>query len=360
MCPIESERTLISHKTTAMKDESRLHQVDGFRGIAALAVMAYHIQNLFGLTLGFERAYLFVDMFFMLSGFVLARAWTPIFGRDFATIDLLKARVRRLWPTIAAGALFGAAVHAFLQDTPNIPLFLLLALLLVPAFWQSESLFPLNGPLWSIFWELFANVAHMLWLRRLSERGLVALCFVMGLCLIVVTTTRGSGASGPDGHLWFLGLVRVGWSYSIGMLLAHLHRRSNWKSILRWWQALALPVLAVLIVPLIALPTAVGDELLVVGAFPLMFWLIITAHPPAKARKSLTSLGALSYPLYAIHLPLLSLFASFHQFQATSAAMATLLSLLIANSSGRLRLGLGKGRDREPKVLLPNRRASLT
>jgi peptidoglycan/LPS O-acetylase OafA/YrhL len=58
----------------------RLPHLDGLRGIAAICVVLYHVHNLFGLALGFERAYLFVDVFFMLSGFVLTRTW----GGDFA------------------------------------------------------------------------------------------------------------------------------------------------------------------------------------------------------------------------------------------------------------------------------------
>ncbi len=318
----------------------RLAQLDGLRGIAAIAVMVYHIHNIFGLTLGFERAYLFVDVFFMLSGFVLQLAWSSTSRRDFDAAAVLKARVRRLWPTIAAAAILGAIIHAVLGDVAHPTTFLLLALLIVPAIWNDGAIFPLNGPQWSLFWEGVANLVHVLWLRRLTERELVLVSLVMGLSVITAIELWGAAMFGPTSNGWWLALARVGWSYTAGMLIGRRYQGTAWRPVLAWWQALALPMLVVLALPFVPLPTKTGDELLIIVVFPLLFWLLATARPPRRAREALARLGALSFPLYAVHLPLLDLFAGFGAPRIAAAALATTASLLFAmglSGAGRRR-----------------------
>jgi len=58
----------------------RLLLLDGMRGIAALAVIAFHMSSSRGAL--FAEAWLAVDFFFLLSGFVVARAY----GSRFATL----------------------------------------------------------------------------------------------------------------------------------------------------------------------------------------------------------------------------------------------------------------------------------
>lgn len=324
-----SERDVMPVGGAAAARSGRLVQLDGLRGIAAIALMLYHVHNLFGLTLGFERAYLFVDLFFMLSGFVLSLAWTPAFEAGVDARSLLTARLRRLWPTVAAAAVLGASVAWMIGDTAYLPLKLVLALLLLPAIWQNNGLFPLNGPEWSILWELVANAAHVLVLRRLGGRGLVAVGLVMGLMTLAAISATGADASGPDGSSWWLALPRVGWAYVMGMVIARLHGTGRWRASTAWWPALALPAAIVLALPLLPGPVAAGDAGFVV-LLPLLFWPIATARPPVGAARWLTRLGRLSFPLYAIHLPLLTLLAASDWPRPAAAALGAAASLLLA------------------------------
>src|SRR5277367_5726076 len=61
----------------------RISSLDGLRGIAAMTVVAFHF-NVFFLPQArlpfLNRAYLSVDLFFLLSGFVMAH----VYGRDLA------------------------------------------------------------------------------------------------------------------------------------------------------------------------------------------------------------------------------------------------------------------------------------
>ena len=315
--------------------DRRLAQLDGLRGVAAIAVMLCHVDGLFGLTLGFDRAYLLVDLFFLLSGFVLGLAWVPAAGPRNDTRALLIARVRRLWPTIAAAAILGAGVHALLGYTDHLASLLLLALLVVPAVWQDGILFPLNGPQWSIFWELVANVAHLHWLRRGGVRRLVAIGTVMGVGTVAAIAIHGAATMGPEGSGWVQATARVGWSYSVGMLMARAYRTTAWRPLLRWWQAIVLPVAAVLVLPLLPMSIAAGDMVTIIVVFPAMFWLTVTASAPSgTATAWLTRLGRLSFPLYAVHMPLLTLGTRLPLPAGVAAAIAVSAALSMAAGSG--------------------------
>jgi len=73
---------------------------------------------------------------------------------------------------------------------------------------------------------------------------------------------------------------------------------------------LALPALCVIVSPILPLGRAIGDMLVTIVVFPALFWIAALAPVPPGAQVWLKRLGALSFPLYAIHLPLLEAIAS--------------------------------------------------
>lgn len=324
----------------------RLMHLDGLRGIAAIGVILYHTHNVFGLKLGFGRGYLFVDLFFMLSGFVLSLAWTSDFARGTSAQTLVRGRIRRLWPTMAAASLLAALIHYFLGDVQHVGALLLLALLFVPFIGQSGPLYPLNGPQWSIVWELFANIMHILWLSRISLRGLWMIALIMGVGLCVATVITGTNSFGPDGDTGTLAITRVGWSYTIGIIFAQLYHRAALRRMIPWWLSLMLITIAVVILPLIPLPLAVGDIVMVIVVFPGLFWLTVTTQQPIRMVGALAKLGALSFPLYATHSAILVCFASLALPRALAAPLAIgtalLFSAIFIRASARLKRGLGR------------------
>jgi len=100
---------------------TRLARLDGLRGVAAAGVLVYHSANWSGLAttpawgLGwvFRSGWTFVDLFFVLSGYVFAHVYGAqgqLRGPG-ATTAFWVARVARLWPlhlvTLALFAIFG-------------------------------------------------------------------------------------------------------------------------------------------------------------------------------------------------------------------------------------------------------------
>jgi peptidoglycan/LPS O-acetylase OafA/YrhL len=82
----------------------RFIALDAWRGIAALMVALYRLDAQGWLyDVPFVRnAYLFVDFFFVLSGFVIAHAYSSRLGTGLSTLKFLVRRFGRVWPLHAA------------------------------------------------------------------------------------------------------------------------------------------------------------------------------------------------------------------------------------------------------------------
>jgi peptidoglycan/LPS O-acetylase OafA/YrhL len=239
----------------------------------------------------------------------------------------LKARIRRLWPIMAIASLLGAAIHLLLHDVQHVWLLLTLALFFVPAIYEGGTIYPLNG---SILWELVANLVHVRWLRRLPSSNLLAFALATGLSTCGTIILNGANTSGPNGDLWWLAAARVGWSYTIGMRFASCHQNAPSQSLLSWWHALMLFMIAIIVLPYLPLSASSGDILFTIVLSPVLFWLLLTSRTPVASGRRLSQLGALSFPLYAVHLPVLTLFGTFALSRGAAAALGVSASMSLA------------------------------
>lgn len=280
----------------------RLPLLDGLRGVAAIAVMLYHVEGWFDIPGPFGRAYLFVDFFFLLSGFVLGVAAEP---RITNWRTFMNARVKRLWPVIAIGVALGAG--AMLGQVPLIPLMMnaAIAMAMVPAFWQAGVLYPLNAPQWSLLLELLANLVHAILLVRLSERTLWILTAIFGVLLAVAIAQHGANTAGVAREGWLYGLPRLGFAYVLGVALARRFRAGGLPRFQEkyWLPALMLPLIAICALDVFAAPDAGGDMLASLVLFPILFLFAAGTGLPKALEPLCSVLGRISYPLYATHIP---------------------------------------------------------
>lgn len=334
----------------------RLLVLDGMRGLAAMLVVLFHTAAAFDAPSMFERGYLAVDFFFLLSGFVLARVFDArMAAGGLRTGAFLGARLRRLWPVAAMGSGLAALVllwkGAPLGETIGL---LATTLLLLPRFDARTPVFSLNGPLWSLLFELAANGAHAAVLRRVGERGLVVLTSLAALALVAVTLHVGSVDVGhAEGTFWF-GFIRVGFAYTCGVLIARKLTGIG-ESGRSWLLPLLLLPLSIVAAWFLPLPRAWSDLIMVLAVFPLLLVLGAKASAPRRAGPALSLLGAISFPLYAIHAPLLGALqgpggtmphVALGTFQAGFLAWALLVAVLISRLP--FANGVAKARNRGP------------
>lgn len=305
--------------------------LDGLRGIAAITVVAHHLQNEVGDHAGVFRAgYLSVDFFFALSGFVIAAAYEGKFAGGMKLGAFMNVRLQRLYPMIFLGSLVGLACAAIIGTDASLGLALISQILLIPCLAGGGVLFLINTVYWSLLFELAANVAHVLlfrWANWLVLTGGVALS---AAAAVAVAWKFGHLGGGWGVDNWWCGIVRVAFSYGAGVLIYRLHAAGRLPRF-----TAPFPVLAALFVACIALVSVGhvwwGDVIAVIIAFPLLLIAGVNARTERSAGPA-AALGAVSYPLYATHGPLVLVWGAYlpHGFLSATAMLLAMVAIAFA------------------------------
>jgi peptidoglycan/LPS O-acetylase OafA/YrhL len=219
--------------------------LDSWRGVAALLVALFHLNVYSAIySLDFIRnGYLFVDFFFVLSGFVI----THSYANRLVTLEELGAfafrRFGRLWPLHAVVLLafvivesakaVSAARGASFYNPPFTGANSFHAIPLNLAFAQSfgfEQQLTWNPPSWSIcaeFWTylIFAAALFtaMTWLSRIrfAAGGLMAAMLIGSASILFLFAQHGIDAT------YDLGLVRCLYGFLVGHLTYRLWQAAS-------------------------------------------------------------------------------------------------------------------------------------
>lgn len=259
----------------------RFHTLDAMRGTAALSVAFFHVDRLN------PCGYLAVDLFFMLSGFVLVHAY----GREGLNVgSFMLTRAIRLYPLFAVGVLVGLARMGGNPFT----------LLMVPD-WTSSRLFPSNVALWSVFYEMIASFAFAL----LYRFGWKAWAIPFAISAAVWLSFLATHSHGGQGWTWAEvphGLVRMTFAFTSGIALYWIYRQISWRANTNWAWLLCIAPAALSFAPEgpLVLPVLVGF------AFPALILSGALIEPSHWGLAKFS--GDISYPLYAIHQPIVLAF----------------------------------------------------
>jgi peptidoglycan/LPS O-acetylase OafA/YrhL len=306
--------------------------LDGLRGSAAFLIVIFHLFNYsfgFDPPLGLVRhAYLAVDFFFGLSGFVVAYAYDDRWTR-MSIPQFFRIRLIRLHPLVLLGATLGLLGYLFdpfgkaINHTPA-PMLLLAyvtSLLLLPSppvGGRPHETQALNGPAWSLMQEYLGNIAYALILRRLRTITLGIIFGLSGLLLIWVANSKGlldGGWGYPE--IWMAPL-RLTVSFVMGLWLYRIQDRIRRPKI----GLLVLSIVLVVVFQMPKFPNVAGlslnglyDAACVLLLFPLI--ILCGAHSDAGAgmMRLCKFSGKLSYPLYITHIPFVYVLANFAHTQ---------------------------------------------
>ena len=277
------------------------------RGIAAVLVVYGHYTAVFGrdvagLDFFVPHTHLGVDLFFMLSGFVLAYVYRDAFAGGVTAGrwgPFLLRRLARIYPLHLATLLVVLALAKFAVE-PGTGWVLVANLGLIHA-WGATDQFLFNSPSWSISCEFAAYLAFpflMVGLR--TAAGRLALLGLAGSGYAVLWGLGGGSldldAIGRTHALW-----RVVAAFPLGMLLAWAHGRGLGPR--GGWQMVAVA----------AMVAVLGLGLAEIWLMPALALLIYgTARddgPLARGLKSkvLIGMGTVSYGIYLIQWPLMVL-----------------------------------------------------
>ncbi|GGW23431.1 acyltransferase family protein [Streptomyces xantholiticus] len=291
-----------------MKDRA-FRTLDGIRGVAALCIVVLHSHRYFGDPL--PSAQMAVDLFFVLSGFVLAHAYEERFREGMSPWRFMLARYVRLYPVYLLGTILGLVQalcmmryqgQEVMENHPDqewtwsqLLVDLPFAALMLPDPFAA-ALFPLNGIMWSIFFELLANLVWVLSRRLLeSTKVLVGVVLVSGVLFTGAALWWDSTALGVGWDTFAGGLARVLYSFMLGVLLHRFHRAVRAPRIHPLLLLGVLPALAAFDL------STISQLCCALVVLPLLVLLGAKAEPQGATALLCTRLGLASYAVYALH-----------------------------------------------------------
>ena len=331
--------------STEITAKPRYEILDGLRGVAAMTVVAFHLFETYA-TSHFDQivnhGYLAVDFFFVLSGFVIGYAYDDRWAKGLTTWQFFKRRLIRLHPMVIVGTLFGAALFYFTDSHPaftmisGVSVGKLLAVTLVCCLmlpcgkaldirgWDESS--PLDGPAWTLQYEYLANILYATILRRLKTAALAVLVLLTAaltvcLCLNLDFTGLLAGRTdlaytviggwSLDPREILIGFTRLLYPFLAGLLLSRL----KWIIPVRRGGFL---LCSGLILALLAMPclgtserpwtNGLYEAAAILVAFPLIVSLGAgSVSPSGRLGRLCAFSGAISFPLYITHYPLVYL-----------------------------------------------------
>ncbi len=337
VAPLMHDRQPVSAASGPVRPITRHYAaLDGLRGIAAIAVVCLHTGDYFQLRYLPYHAYLAVDFFFMLSGFVIAHAYDKRLATGMGVGTFMKIRLIRLYPMVLLGMLVGLAAFLGKDATSGgirlIPLLQATAMNL--CFLPSPALtylrpwgFPIDNPLWSLCFEVWINLLYVVIFRFLTVSRLAAILAVgAGLSVWAAVVFHGLNT----GFIWatfYTGGARVLFPFFFGVVLARLclRHRADWP----WAHVACLALIAALVAP--SFHDAALDPILVLLVFPAILAIAAQASANRVLDPIWQRLGVLSYPLYAIHYPFLVVISNFshgHHFSPVANNLTALFTVM--------------------------------
>jgi peptidoglycan/LPS O-acetylase OafA/YrhL len=219
---------------------AHLDALTGIRGIAAWLVVLYHVRlSLTQLVpppviAVLAKGYLAVDLFFMLSGFVLWYNYAARLrdGGLAQTGAFLWRRIARIWPLhaliLALYVAFALLLLATGRDTSDFPFAELPLHVLLMQNWGLTPALTWNHPAWSISTEMaaylvFPAVVLIVKWERLPSLVLIGLAVALADAIYLLFTASDDTILGAD--ISHLGLWRCLFEFALGAILCLVWQR---------------------------------------------------------------------------------------------------------------------------------------
>lgn len=314
----------------------RFSSLDGFRGVCALTVLLFHF--LPNTPVGFRHGYLSVDVFFVLSGFVLAFAFGDKLDAGMSLRTFVSARVRRLGPVLLLGSLLGGAATLLVDGGFSTVLVVdtLRSVLLIPLTGPGiTEAFPLNGAFWSLFDEFWVNVAFGAVAARLKPASLIACIVAAYIVLITISLQVGMVSFGTTPSSIYYSIFRAAPSFLMGVLIFKLWRSGSLSRLPSICPGVVFVFwFAVVLIPPLPLVNILYDLVQVIFVAPILIALL--ARSEGVTPPWALWLGRVSYPLYATHVAVHSLgmhlFSHDGQIAVVARMALIILSLALAGA----------------------------
>jgi peptidoglycan/LPS O-acetylase OafA/YrhL len=291
----------------------RFVALDSWRGIAALMVAAYHIHGP-GAVLDsrlLRSGLLWVDFFFVLSGFVIAAAYSERLAQGFSLRRFAILRLGRVWPlhlaVIALALVLELALWSTNADiygrtafTADKDLVSLASAAFLVQIWQDRWVNGWNQPGWSISAEICAYLAAALIWRFVPRKANLAFATLFAMAVVAWWLDWWTRH-----QIW--ALVRVFLGFPMGVLAWEIHRRFIVKRISLGGLTAAECASALGLLAGITFSDSVPQPIegLLFGFVVLVYARDGGLISRLLAGKLPVMLGTISYAIYMVHVPVI-------------------------------------------------------
>jgi len=312
----------VNSKKIGKLNSNRIPEIDGLRAIALIMVLFYHFKFSF---LESPGGYLGVDIFFVISGFVITRKiWHDLDNSTFRVIEFYKSRTIRLFPSFFL-TLVGTSIIASIILLPDelstfsTSYLSSLGLFSNIFFWRTTGYFNPSADfiplihIWSLsveeqYYLIFPFFALFLFKSRKSPTKVISTLFISSLVLHLALANHFPVAT------FYLLPFRI-WEFLFGSLIAAilLTGKIGTSGKIRYAEFLSFFAIAtVVFLHLFSDQIPLFQEyiqLLAVLASGILLLLISKQNRVTQAlnNRFLQSLGLASYSTYLVHQPVLVL-----------------------------------------------------
>ncbi len=314
-----SRLRLRAYSIRSKEKPMRFAALDGWRGVCALLVCLLHFNTAVAWRLHSNAfilgSFLFVDFFFVLSGFVITHSYASKIGNGRELGRFMLRRFGRVWPlhifVLAAWvtlALAALAVQPFVGHLSvqrpftgnDSPMALLTNALLIHALGLHRHL-TWNGPSWSISAEFWTYLVFGLFCLLPAGRrvGAAILLAAVAAGVVALLSPRYMAAT------YDYGFFRCVYGFFLGHLIYRL-RTQGLASEAAWHRYASILELAVIALVVLFVSLA-GDgpfslaAPLVFGAVVFLFSFESGACSRILRRPPFRQFGAWSYSIYMVH-----------------------------------------------------------
>jgi peptidoglycan/LPS O-acetylase OafA/YrhL len=293
------------------------HDVDGLRAVAVLAILAFHLD-----VAGFRGGFVGVDIFFVISGYVILRSILPdLENGRFSLADFFIRRLRRIVPALTVVLALTLAAGLVIL-TPDELGELAGSALATIAFGANFFFHDRTG--------YFAPSAHTRPLLHMWSLGIEEQFYIIvPVTLAALARLRGVAAAKPlvilavgsfvyclvattmaEKHAFYMPVARF-WEIAVGGCVAVAERR--WGLLRKGADWVAVLGLLAVAATVVLLDSETGGQRWV-GVAVLGTAAVIAAGGPggswaaaALASTPMVAVGRISYSIYLVHWPLIVL-----------------------------------------------------
>jgi peptidoglycan/LPS O-acetylase OafA/YrhL len=322
-----------------MRKGTLVRSFEGARGIAATTVAVYHASLHVNLGVAYPvvitHGFLFVDLFFVLSGFVICATYSSVLESTSNLGQFIMRRIGRLLPLllfataayviaqnlgIIAKQIFHELGHVDLLQNPDSGAYM------IPTFGEVMATVTmthglgffdrniLNWASWSISVEFYTYLlfaAVCIFLKgsvRLVAFAVLAVVAYVVTCWATASLHGCAGSNNCMDITYDFGFTRCVASFFLGALMFHLNKRVRWSASIL--QLIALTAVAATFLSLRAFPLS---SLFLPIAFAMLILSICRDEGylaiPLSSKLAL-ELGRRSYSIYLMHPVILVVFVT--------------------------------------------------